>query len=160
MKVIQQQLLIAGTILFLLGLLLGFALPGLANPRMGMSAHAAAVQSGTALWALGLMWQRLALRPRWQRATEALAVLSLYALVAGLLLAALWGASRAAPIAGVGFHSSPAHEAVVSALMIGGSVALVVAIGLVLWGLLAWKVTEQGQQTRRSKKVRGGWTAR
>jgi hydroxylaminobenzene mutase len=57
MNAIPQQLLICGTVLFLLG----FAVPILRNPRMGVSVHVTGVQSGMTLWALGLMWQRLTL---------------------------------------------------------------------------------------------------
>src|SRR5262245_49256982 len=105
MNPIPQQLLIAGTLLFLLSLLIGFAVPALANPRMGVSSHVAGLQSGMALWALGLMWQRLALPAGAERAAQVLAVVGLYAVFASLLLAALWGTSRATPIAGAG------HEA-------------------------------------------------
>jgi hydroxylaminobenzene mutase len=100
MNPIPQQLLISGTVLFLLGLLIGFALQALPNPRKGVTLHATGLQSGMALWALGLMWQRLALPAGAQRATQVLAVLGLYAIFASLLLAAVWGTSRATPIAG------------------------------------------------------------
>jgi hydroxylaminobenzene mutase len=55
MNPIPQQLLICGTVLFLLSLLLGFAIPAFANPRMGVEMHVTRLQSGMALWALGLM---------------------------------------------------------------------------------------------------------
>ena len=61
MNPIPQQLLICGTALFLLSLLMGFAIPVFANPRMGVEMHVTRLQSGMALWALGLMWQRVAL---------------------------------------------------------------------------------------------------
>ena len=67
MNQIPQQLLICGTVLFLLSLLIGFAVPALPNPRMGVEVHVTGLQSGMALWALGLMWQRLAL-PGWRAA--------------------------------------------------------------------------------------------
>jgi hydroxylaminobenzene mutase len=54
-------------------------------------------------------------------------------------LAALWGTSRAAPIAGAGHQASHLREAVVIVLLTGGSLATVAAVALVLWGLYAWK---------------------
>lgn len=51
---------------------------------MGMSAHVAGMQSGMALWALGLMWQRVALPVGSPLATQALAVLGLYLVLWGL----------------------------------------------------------------------------
>jgi hydroxylaminobenzene mutase len=139
MNSIPQPLLIWGTIMFLLSLLIGIAIPALPNPRMGVSVHTTGLQSGLALWALGLMWQYIALPPGVQRATQVLAVSGLYAIFASMLLAALWGASRSLPIAGAGHQASPLRETVVTALIAGGSLAITVAIALVLWGLCAYK---------------------
>lgn len=63
----------------------------------------------------------------------------LYAIFISLLLAALWGTSRATPIAGAGHQASPLREVVVTVLLTGGSLAPAVAVALVLWGLCAWK---------------------
>jgi len=112
-------------------------MPFLANPRMGVSAHVAGLESGMALWALGLMWQRVALPVSAERTAQIVAVAGLYAIFTSLFLAALWGTSRATPIAG--HQSSPVRETVVTVLLTGGSLASVVAVALVLWGLCAWK---------------------
>ncbi|WP_250623117.1 hypothetical protein [Pinirhizobacter soli] len=108
-------------------------------PRMGVSVHVAGLQSGMALWALGLMWQYLALPDGVQRTAQVLAIVGLYAIFASILLAALWGASRSLPIAGAGHQASQLREAVVTVLIAGGSLAITVAVALVLWGLCAWK---------------------
>jgi hydroxylaminobenzene mutase len=139
MNPIPQQLLICGTVLFLLGLLTGFAIPALNNPRMGVTLHATGLQSGMALWALGLMWQRSALPAGAQLAAQLLAVGGLYAIFTSLLLAAIWGTSRATPIAGAGHQASSLREATVTALLGGGSLAAVLAIAMVLWGLCTWR---------------------
>jgi hydroxylaminobenzene mutase len=141
MNPIPQQLLISGTVLFLFSLLIGFAVPVLRNPRMGVSVHVAGVESGIVLWVLGLMWPRLALPAGMQLATQLLAVLGLYAIFASLLLAALWGTSRATPIAGAGHQASRPREATVTVLLGSGSIAILIAAALVLWGLCAWKAT-------------------
>ena len=44
----------AGFVLFALGLLIGIAIPKLRNPRMGLSAHLTAVQTGPTLIAIAL----------------------------------------------------------------------------------------------------------
>jgi (hydroxyamino)benzene mutase len=137
MNTIPQQLLICGTVLFLLSLLIGFAIPMFANPRMGVEMHVTGLQSGMALWALGLMWQRVALPAGAARTAQILAVAGLYATVISLLLAALWGTRRATPIAGAGHQASHLREAIVTALLTGGSLATVTAVALVLWGLCA-----------------------
>lgn len=139
MNPIPQQFLISGTVLFLLSLLSGFAMPFLANPRMGVSAHVTGLESGMALWALGLMWQHVALPAGAERAAQIIAVAGLYAIFISLFLDALWGTSRATPIAGAGHQASSMRETMVTVLLTGGSVASVVAVSLVLWGLCAWK---------------------
>jgi hydroxylaminobenzene mutase len=112
MNPIPQQLLICGTVLFLLSLLIGFAIPLFANPRMGVEMHVTGLQSGMALWALGLMWQRVALPAGAERPAQILAVAGLYAIFISLLLAALWGTRRATPIAGAGHQASHLREVV------------------------------------------------
>jgi hydroxylaminobenzene mutase len=139
MNSIPQQLLIGGTVMFLLSLLIGVAIPVLPNPRMGVSAHTTGLQSGLALWTLGLMWQHVTLSAGAQRATQVLAVSGLYTIFVGMLLAALWGASRSLPIAGAGHQANPLREAVVTTLIASGSLAITVAVTLLLWGLCASK---------------------
>jgi (hydroxyamino)benzene mutase len=133
MNPIPQQLLICGTALFLLSLLMGFAIPVFANPRMGVEMHVTGLQSGMALWALGLMWQRVALPAGAERPAQILALAGLYATFISLLLAAIWGTSRATPIAGAGHQASHLREVVVTVLLTGGSLATVAAVALVLW---------------------------
>jgi hydroxylaminobenzene mutase len=139
MNPIPQQFLISGTALFLLSLLSGFAIPFWANPRMGVSAHIAGLESGMALCGLGLMWQRVALPTSVERTAQIIAVAGLYAIFISLSLSALWGTSRATPIAGAGHQANPIRETAVTLLLMSGSVASIVAVALVLWGLSSWK---------------------
>ena len=55
----QQKLLLAGGILFFLGLLSGFIIPIMTNPRMGVSSHLEGVMNGTFLLVVGLAWEKL-----------------------------------------------------------------------------------------------------
>ena len=48
-----HRLLQLGVTLFLLGLLVGFAVQSLANPRMGLASHIEGVMNGLFLMALG-----------------------------------------------------------------------------------------------------------
>jgi hydroxylaminobenzene mutase len=139
MTSIPQQFLIWGTVLFLLSLLIGVAIPALPNPRMGVSVHTTGLESALALWAMGLMWQYVALSPGAERVTQVLAIAGLYAIFASMLLAALWRASRSLPIAGAGHQASPIREMAVTVLLAGGSLAITVATCLLLWGLCASK---------------------
>jgi hypothetical protein len=70
-----HRLLWHGFLLFLLGLLTGFAVPALTNPRMGLSAHLEGVMNGVFLVVLGLVRERLVLSAR---AVTALFWLALY----------------------------------------------------------------------------------
>jgi hydroxylaminobenzene mutase len=85
------------------------------------------------------MWQRVALPAGAERTAQIVAVAGLYAIFFSLFLAALWGTSRATPIAGAGHQASAMRETVVTVLLTGGSLASVTAVSLVLWGLCAWK---------------------
>ena len=60
---------------------------------------------------------------------------SLYAIWIALVLAAVFGTGRSTPIAGAGHQGEAWQEALVSTLFGAGSVALIVAILGVLWGL-------------------------
>ena len=57
----QKSLVVAGAILFLLGLLQGAVVQSFANPRMALSAHLTAVQSGLALMIVGVIWPAVSL---------------------------------------------------------------------------------------------------
>src|SRR5581483_1290947 len=123
----------SGLLLFLLGLLNGFAIPLGKSPRIGLSAHLTAVQSGTFLIAVGLLWPQLSLSPTWSAWLAGALALSLYAIWAALLLGGLFGAGRNLPIAGQGVTTTPAKQAVVTALMGSGSLAALFAVGAVLF---------------------------
>ena len=56
-----HRLIQLGIILFLAGLLTGFVIPLMANPRVGLSSHLEGVMNGLLLVALGVIWPRLTL---------------------------------------------------------------------------------------------------
>lgn len=126
----SRALVIAGALLFLIGLLQGLAIPLFVNPRMGLSAHLTAVQSGLALMVLSLCWSRAAWGSRVETLSFGAVVGGIYALWVGLTLAAATGASRSLPIAGQGFGAAPAAELLVSALVIVPSAMMIVGWGL------------------------------
>ena len=57
-KPLGRQLIILGVVLFLIGLIQGALIPFFHNPRMALSAHLAAVQSGMAMVIFGIIWSR------------------------------------------------------------------------------------------------------
>ena len=137
----SHYLLVNGMLLFILGLLNGLVIPLFKNKRMGLSAHLAGVQSGMVLLLFGFLWAHLTLSETLLTASYWLSLYSMYAIWLALLLAAIWGSSRSTPIAGAGFQASKRQELIVQLLLVSGSVAIIAASGVLLWGLLEGRST-------------------
>lgn len=132
----QSLLFTLGLVLFLLGLLTGFAVPAAKNPRMALSSHLEAVLNGMFLVLLGLLWPHIHLPDVWGITAVVLIVYSAFANWVAALLAAMWGAGRRlAPIA-AGDHEAPAaQERVVSFLLVSLSLAIVAGVAIVIVGI-------------------------
>lgn len=130
-----HRLLQLGILLFLIGLLTGFAVPMLMNPRMGLASHLEGILNGIFLVLLGLLWPGLRLPRMPLTVTFWLALYGTFANWAATLLAALWGAGSSMPIAAAGFQGSPTQEAIIDVLLFSLSFAMVAVCGLILWGL-------------------------
>ena len=100
------KLIFWGAVLFLLGLIQGGLIPYFLNPRMALSAHLAAVQSGMALMIFGVIWALLSLDKKWLKVTYWSGLLSMYLVWFSITLSAIFGASKALPMAGQGYSSS------------------------------------------------------
>ena len=129
-----QILIGLGAVLFFLGLLSGFAVPAMTNPRMGVSGHLEGVMNGTFLFVVGLAWSRLLLSDR-------LASIAFWSLVYGtfanwlfITLAAIWGTNAMAPIAGAGHSGAPWQENLVTIGLLSVGVTMVVGCGVLAWG--------------------------
>ena len=132
---IAHRLLQLGVLLFLLGLLVGLAVPALANPRMGLASHMEGVMNGLFLIALGLVWPRLTLSDRVQGITFALAVYGTFANIVATFLAAAWGGGAMLPIAAQGQVATSAQELVLRVLLVTLALADIAVCLLVLAGL-------------------------
>jgi hydroxylaminobenzene mutase len=130
-----HNLIQAGIALFLVGLLTGFAVPFMANARMGLSSHLEGVMNGMFLVGLGLLWPRLVLGRGALHACFWLALYGTWANWATTLLAAWWGAGRAMPIAAAGYEGSPVQEMAINFGLISLSGAMIAVCVIVLWGL-------------------------
>ncbi|NOT42241.1 MAG: hydrogenase [Alphaproteobacteria bacterium] len=131
----DRVLMRAGVLLFLIGLLTGFAVPMLHLPRMGLASHLVGTMSGMFLIVLGLVWPRLVL-PAWAGTITFWAALyGSFANWLATILSAKWGAAAMMPIAGGGATSTPLAEGIVAALLISLSLAMILVCVLVLWGL-------------------------
>jgi (hydroxyamino)benzene mutase len=130
-----RRLLWHGMLLFLLGLLTGFAIPAFTNPRMGLAAHMQGVMNGLFLAVLGIIWSRLVLGARSQAALFWLALYGTYANWASCVLAAAFGTGRSTPIASAGHAGLPWQEALVDFGLFSLSFAMIAVSVLVLRGL-------------------------
>ncbi|MDG6079054.1 hydrogenase [Erythrobacter litoralis] len=135
-----RSLVISGAVLFLLGLLQGGLLDLHSNPRMALSAHLTAVQSGTALIAAGAVWELVDLQVKWDAATRLLLIVSMFGLWSALTLAAVIGASEALALAGAGYEATATGEGLVTLLVTASSVAMVVGWSVFLVGLIRGRV--------------------
>ncbi len=132
----SEELILAGALLFLIGLTQGIIIPFMKNPRMALSAHTDGVQSGLALMVYGIVWSLVDLSPLWQNLAYFSAIIGFYGLWIGITWASATGASRALPMAGEGYSGTPTAELIVIALTrISGTLILLSSIALVI-GLL------------------------
>ncbi len=132
----QTLLFKLGLVLFVIGLLTGFVIPVLKNPRMGLTSHLEGLLNGMFLALLGLLWPHVHLPDGWGVTAVVLIVYSAYANWFASLLAAIWGAgSTFAPIAAGEHQASKAREGIFGFLLITLSVAIVIGVVIVIVGL-------------------------
>lgn len=132
----QTALFELGLVLFLIGLLTGFAVPACKNSRMALASHLEAILNGMFLVLVGLLWPHIHLPNAWQAMAVVLIAYSAYANWLATLLAAAWGAGRRfAPIAAGEHEASVAKERFVSFLLVSLSPSIVIGVGIVIVGL-------------------------
>lgn len=130
-----RKLIFFGAVLFLIGLLQGALIPYFLNPRMALSAHLAAVQSGMALMILGLIWGLLSLEEKWLKIACYSSIAGMYLVWLAITLSAALGASKALPMAGKGFSSTPFSETAIELIVYAGAGLSVISTALVVFGL-------------------------
>ena len=133
----QTLLFATGLALFLFGLFTGFAVPAMKNPRMGVASHMEAHMNGLFLIVLGLLWPYVKVSQTWEMVTIALLVYGAWANWFATLLSGFWGAGgRMMPIAAPDQFGSNLKEGFIKFLLISLSIADVIGVGVVLWGVL------------------------
>jgi (hydroxyamino)benzene mutase len=133
----QTLLFTAGLALFLLGLFTGFAVPAMKNPRMGVASHIEAHMNGLFLIVLGLLWPYVNLSQTWETVTVALLLYGTWTNWFTTLLSAIWGAGGGMMKISAADHvGSNAKEGLIKFLLISLSIADVIGVCLVLWGVL------------------------
>src|SRR5271154_7008603 len=93
-ETLSSTLCFTGALLFMLGLLTGFGIPMFRSSRIGLSAHFAALASGRALIAFGLLPPRLAISTGCAGSIGHSLWISLYVQWIGLLFAAAYGTGK------------------------------------------------------------------
>ncbi len=132
----SHKLIIYGILLFLFGLLTGFLIPALQNPRMGLSSHLEGTMNGMLLVLFGLIWPKLNLSDKTLRWGFVLALYGTFVNWGTTLLAAVWGAgSEMMPISGAGMTGTPFQEILIKFGLISLSVSIVAVSVLILLGL-------------------------
>jgi hydroxylaminobenzene mutase len=129
-----------GVALFLYSSFLGFAIPSMASPRIGLSAHELSALQGVMLIAFGLLWTRLRLSPRMVKITFWCLVYSTLAILAAYTIAAFWGVGiETISLMGELPHGlvqgTPFQETFIKVLSYSSAPTGLVAFGLILWGL-------------------------
>jgi hydroxylaminobenzene mutase len=131
----NRRLMFHGMLLFILGLLTGFAEHSFANVRMGLAAHLEGLMNGTFLLALGAIWPNVRLSPRATTIAFWTVLYGTYFNWLVTVLAAVFGTAALSPITGVGHTGLPWQESLVTAGFMSVGVVIVFASVLVLWGL-------------------------
>lgn len=124
-----------GLVLVLLALLTGFAVPVMALPELGLSAHVIGVLSGALLVAIGAVWPLFDLSDGQRAAMYWGWVYSSYANWLGCLIGGLTGAGRMTPVAAAGQEGAPLAEAVVMVVLVSVAISALVAVVLSIIGL-------------------------
>ena len=135
----DRALLRAGALLFLFGLIEGAVVQSFTNPRMALSAHLTAVQSGIALMIVGVAWPALRLAGLPATIARSSSIAGMYLLWIGLTISAATGAGESLPIAGAGYRSDAVAQALVSAAVLGGSGIMFVGWSLIVLALFRRK---------------------
>ena len=131
----SKKLIFWGALLFLIGLLQGALIPYFINPRMALSAHLAAVQSGMAVIIFGLLWELVSVSEKWKGLAYYTNIIGMYLVWFAISLAAIVGASRVLPIAGAGYSSSNVNETLVEIIIMAGAGLVVLSTAIIVFGL-------------------------
>jgi hydroxylaminobenzene mutase len=135
MNGVNRRLMWHGMLLFICGLLTGFAETHFTNVRMGLAAHLEGVMNGIFLIAVGAIWNYVQLSP----IPKAVAFWSgLYGTYVNWIMtsiAAILGTAALSPITGAGHSGPPLQETLVTAGFLSVGAAILCSSTLVLWGL-------------------------
>lgn len=130
------KLIRLGILLFLLGLITGFIIPILENPRMGLSSHLEGTMNGMLLMILGIIWPKIKFSNKLSGISFSLAIFGTYTNWLTTLLAGIWGAgSEMMPIAGGNLVGTSFQELLIKFGLVTVSVSMVLVCFIILWAM-------------------------
>jgi hydroxylaminobenzene mutase len=132
-----HRLLRHGLLLFFLGLLTGFAVPAMANPRAGLAGHVEAVMNGMFLVVIGLAWPALRLSGRAGQVVSWLLLFGTYANWVATTASGVLGTSKGTPLAGAGFQASALAENAVFGVLVLVGLSMTAACAVLV--VRAWR---------------------
>ena len=128
----------------------GFAIPYLASPRLGLSAHSLGGLQSVLLLALGLVWPQLQLSVGAAHVAFWLLVYSTFAILFAYVLGAFWGAgNETMSLAAGAAHGRPAQETFIRVVAYSSAPTGLLSFVLVLWGLRSRTFVEERSQQRQ-----------
>src|ERR1700722_4919185 len=133
----NRRLMWHGMLLFLIGLLTGFAELHFANVRMGLAAHLEGVMNGIFLLALGAGWPEVRLSSSAKVIAFWTALYGTYGNWFVTTLAAVFGTAALSPITGAGHTGLGWQESLVTIGFMSVGLAIVAPAALTLWGFRA-----------------------
>lgn len=122
-------------VLFLFGLITGFAIAAFTNPRQGLAAHLEGLMNGMFLVVAGFVWSELMIPHRLRKVLFWTLLYGTFANWVFTLLGAIWGTSRMTPIAGAGFDGTELQERIVFAGLAIVGLTMVFSLAIVVYGL-------------------------
>jgi hydroxylaminobenzene mutase len=133
---LSRKLYRNGFLLLFLGLLTGFAIPFMANPRMGLSSHLEGTFNGMLLTLIGVVWPNLQLKEGALKWVYGLSLFGTYANWGTTFLASLWDAGgEMMPIAGGDALGTILQEGLIKFGLLSLALAMVAVCVIILWGL-------------------------
>jgi len=132
---ISRKLKMLGMFLFLLGLITGFLMMNIKNPKMGLAAHMEGVMNGTFLIAAGLIWNELTLNKNLKAAAYWTLIYGTFVNWFVTLLSAYFGTSKMTPISGQGFVGTDMQENIVRIGYITVGLTMLFSVFVMTFGL-------------------------
>jgi len=131
----NRRLMWHGMLLFIFGLLTGFAESHFTNVRMGLAAHLEGVMNGTFLIAVGAIWNYVQLSSTSKSIAFWSALYGTYVNWIMTFIAAILGTAALSPVTGAGHTAPPREETLVTVGLLTVGATILSSSILLLWGL-------------------------